>query len=73
MVHHLRSQRTLWTTQMNSERSLGSSNECEEEDSDSLAGVWPPRLLADQTCRLLMMKKVAGVCVQIAHDEVPVS
>ncbi len=33
----------------------------------------PPRLLADQTCRLLMMKKVAGVCVQIAHDEVPVS
>lgn len=49
------------------------SNECEEEDSDSLAGVWPPRILADQTCRLLMMKKVAGVCVQIAHDEVPVS
>lgn len=29
--------------------------------------------MADQTCRLLMMKKVAGVCVQIAHDEVPVS
>lgn len=67
--------RLSWTIQMNSERSLGWSNECEGEDSDSLAGVWRRRLLADRTCRLLMMTKVAGVCVcvQIAHDEVPVS
>lgn len=63
IVHHLWSQKTLWTTQTNSEQCLGSSNECREEDSDSPAEVWLLSLLADQTRRLLMMKKVAGVCV----------
>lgn len=43
-----------------------------EENSDSPGSV-AEAFSADQTWRLLMMKKVAGVCVQIADDEVPFS
>lgn len=54
----------------NSEWSLGCSNACREDAAVSPAEVWLQRLLADQTCRLVMMRKVADVCVQIAYDEV---
>lgn len=58
---------------MDTDRPHGSSNEWGEEHCDSPPGFAAGFFLADQACRLLMMKKAAGVCVQIAHDEAPVS